>query len=400
VQSIDPAQNNFDLAAAVETAPVQAQAAPATASEPNPLIGTPFDYGATRPILEELYLDTQLKDDLFKGSKFGDDKTKVVGHYDNKLNNYYAPRLAEAGVSLGQAVAGVNAAIKQGKSVDEVFAGAPAATNDPAAIDDRIAKSAYNLERLLGTESLNENSPEVKLERENMKRLQSERLGIKETPEGLFMDVETKRQMIPVYAANKRPFEGRDDYDNISAELTDAQLAAGMEGLRSGSKMFINLNSYTKTKDGRLTASAFEQYKTDVAEAKKLYGQAVVFDGNKFNVTGKGEGEITPSAAAVSVTTPYDEDVKKEQAASENKRIQDLERQIKEIDDYVADIPDFGVIPFTEGSSWGMSQGGKDSVSVPTFNRRSATQKQEIAKGRLERRAKLMAELEQLRGGR
>jgi hypothetical protein len=272
---------------------------------------------------------------------------------------------------------------------------------DLKALDEAMNQSSYRLTQLLGG-GLNEDAPEVKLERENLKRLGQRRLGIKETPEGLFMDVETKRQMIPVYAANNRPFEGREDYDNISAELTDAQLSAGMEGLRSGSKMFVNMNSYAKTKDGRLTSSAFEKYKTDVTEAKKLYGQAVVFDGNKFNITGKGEGEgvITPSAGGVSVTTPYDEDVKKEKETSGNRRIQELTRQIKEIDDYVADIPDFGVLPFTEGSSWGILRGGKDSVAVPTFNRRSATQKQEIAKGRLQRRAALMAELEQLRSGR
>jgi len=173
---------------------------------------------------------------------------------------------------------------------------------DPKVLDETMNQSSYRLTQLLGG-GLDENAPEVKLERENLKRLGQQRLGIKETPEGLFMDVETKRQMIPVYAANGRPFEGRDDYDNISAELTDAQLAAGMEGLRSGSKMFVNMNSYAKTKDGRITSSAFEQYKTDVTEAKKLFGQAVVFDGNRFNVTGKGEGEV-PATPEEVATTP------------------------------------------------------------------------------------------------
>jgi hypothetical protein len=303
VQNIDPAANNFDLDASIP-APQQSPATTATApqNEPNPLSGTPFDYKSSRSVLEELYLDTQLKEDLFKGAKFGDDKTAVVGHYDNKLKDYYAPRLAEAGVSLGQAVAGVNAALKQGKSVDEVFAGAPTATNDPATLDDRIAKSAYNLERLLGTDSLNENSPEVKLERENMKRLQSERLGIKETPEGLFMDAETKLQMIPAFAAKKRPFEGRDDYDNISAEIDDIRLAAGMEALRNNSPMFLNLNTYARTKDGRLTTSAEEQYKKDAAEAKKLYGRVVVFDGQNFNMLGRGDGEMPATPEEVTET--------------------------------------------------------------------------------------------------
>jgi len=175
---------------------------------------------------------------------------------------------------------------------------------DLKALDESMNQSSYRLTQLLGT-GLDENAPEVKLERENLKRLGQQRLGIKETPEGLFMDIETKRQMIPVYAESNRPFDGRVDYDNISTELTDAQLAAGMEGLRSGSKMFVNMNSYTRTKDDRLTSDAFEQYKKDVAEAKKMFGQAVIFDGRKFSVTGKGEGETpaTPEELATATTS-------------------------------------------------------------------------------------------------
>lgn len=213
-----------------------------------------------------------------------------------------------------------------------------------------------------------------------------------------FTEADAQLNMLPAYQAKGRPINGRMDYDVLSQELMDTKLLAVQGMLKTNDPRVLNMTRYNTTNDGtKLTESGFAEYQKDLAEKRNKFGNGfVIYTGTDAVFPTKGtEASITPVAA--SVATPYDEAAKSEASSDKANRIKQIEQEIQRIDEYVANIPDRGIVPFTQGSSWRMTDGGADSPSLPYLGKRTAKQKQEIAQDRLTRKNKLLAELEKLR---
>jgi hypothetical protein len=216
-----------------------------------------------------------------------------------------------------------------------------------------------------------------------------------------FASVQAQLDLLPAYQKQNRPLNGRQDYDILSQELQDTKLQAVAGMIERSDPRVLNFNSYARTKDGtQLTKSGMEQYQKDLTEKRAKFGNKfVIFTGTDAVFPKQGEVETSRPQVTSNVATPYDEAVKSEESASKSSRIRQIEQEIAKLDEYVADIPDRGLIPFTEGSSWGVTKGGADSISLPYLGKRTAKQKQDIAKDRLNRRQKLLEELSSLRSG-
>lgn len=89
--------------------------------------------------------------------------------------------------------------------------------------------------------------------------------------------------------------------------------------------------------------------------------------------------EVGAADPRAGITTKYDEGAAAEQAGSNARRAAQIPQEIARLEQQRDNVPDKGWNPFSEGSSWRMSGGSKDTLSMPVLGNRTQQQKQKIA---------------------
>ena len=173
-------------------------------------------------------------------------------------------------------------------------------------------------------------SPEVMQVRQNidtLNRQYGQAIGAVRKPQDNFFQAEADLKLVPVYASKKRPLNGRTDYENVGAELQDAQLAAVREGLANNEDWVIDLTSYGRDATGKLTEEGLQRYQTDVTERRKKHGRVAIFDGQNISVAGPGAGDpkkVARPTTAVSTTQTPDSTEGPDSAKAAAKALRDI----------------------------------------------------------------------------
>lgn len=89
--------------------------------------------------------------------------------------------------------------------------------------------------------------------------------------------------------------------------------------------------------------------------------------------------EVGAADPRAGITTKYDEGAAAERAGSNARRAAQIPQEIARLEQQRDNVPDKGWNPFSEGSSWRMSGGSKDTLSMPVLGNRTQQQKQKIA---------------------
>lgn len=89
--------------------------------------------------------------------------------------------------------------------------------------------------------------------------------------------------------------------------------------------------------------------------------------------------EVGAADPRAGITTKYDEGAAAEQAGNNARRATQIPQEIARLEQQRDNVPDKGLNPFSEGSSWRMSGGSKDTLSMPVLGNRTQQQKQKIA---------------------
>lgn len=174
-----------------------------------------------------------------------------------------------------------------------------------------INETAKTLETLKNA-GYDDNSPEVQQARGNLQAAQrqyGQAVGAIKKPKDVFFQAESDLKLIPVYANTQRPLNGRTDFENLSAELQDTRLSAVREALANNDDWVVDLTSYDRGADGKLTQEGLQKYQTDVTERRKKHGRVAIFDGQNISIAGPGAGDPKKparptSTAASSTETP------------------------------------------------------------------------------------------------